>query len=169
MYAPIYTQSEADLLLYVPKRVELEAWSARRLSNRQGSSNPMVAVEPEDQNLPARFSIELSRGDHMSDYSVTLNADYQARGWQSIARYERQVIAHRNRKPCSELFVAPFQPHRHIYSEDAFRRRREWDGCAELLDQGLTSGPQVLGQFLQDLNIRFIDASTHQALFEWMN
>lgn len=175
MQLPIYTQQQADAMIALPKRAVYEAQMyAIAGQHRSGFAIKEFAAHPEDLTQPVRFKILTQANFDLDAYSITLLASWEAGPWQALCRYDVHDSYHPNDN-CVHCGPPPgIEPgvlHVHRYNEAAIRDDWTWDKCATPLaidpEQPLHRQlRQLIGLFVQDMQIRFSDSTTANALFE---
>src|SRR4051812_22388364 len=95
---PIYTQSQVDRLLSMPKVVRWDAW-ANRLKGRPtaGERCAKIEVGPKDESEGTTFWVEARhRTDRRVKTSFTLYAQIPGRQGHAVCRYDVQDQKHTN-------------------------------------------------------------------------
>jgi hypothetical protein len=172
MAAPIYSQAEADAMIAMEKRIEVDAWEKRGSGRASEVDTPVtIDARPENGDVRINFKIEMLRNDRNDTFAISLKGKIEGRPWECFCRYEIQNLDHENDTRCCKPSLIPAGAfHCHLYSERSYEVLDRWDGCAELLDlptdgsfdQQLT---RLRWRFVNDMRIRFSDSGTVEGLF----
>jgi len=166
--AAIYTDEEVRAMVALRKEIPHSEWQNSR-RNRQDADNSVVfhAVSEGHEII---FTIETVTNPILESCSFTLSVEVPPRPRRAIARYSIDDGDHENPLWFQPPEVLGGTPHRHIMSKRAIDEEGKWDACAEVLT-GLRhdNANDLLGRFLADMNIHFVEKETHQSLFGFVN
>lgn len=168
MATSIYTQDEVELMLATPKTMELDAWEGRTTDRKGSPRSVVLSVEAVDRN-DMEFWVEFVKGEWNDSTHVTLKGRIMGRDPRALVRYDLHDGSHDNPSWCGSVFTGSRVPHRHVYSEESLVNDRLWDACAYPLDDLEDNRLKLVGRFIDDMNIRFVDSNTNTQLFDFMN
>lgn len=171
MRALFYSEEEAQALIFMPKRMEVEAWENQTHGRSEDFTVCVMDVRPEhDDDGRIEFKVEMRTNEVTDGLNITLKGRMDKRPWEGFTRYDIHDGLHDNPKWFPPQVIDPYVFHRHVYRERSFAEEERWDKCALPLDLSNVGSPdnlksRLLRRFLADLSIKFADSGTYLRLF----
>lgn len=171
---PIYTQSEADRMLGLPKIAAYET-QIYTIPNfiREGFKTASLSAEA-DPPCEVEFDIATQVNFDIHAYCIVLSGKMGSRPWAALCRYDVHDNPHPNKPDCSQpgiLLPGVFHVHRYNYAR--MIAGGVWDDCAEDLPMEVTATAafsmqlrDLIGRFITDMRLRFSDTATMLELFK---
>lgn len=170
-----YLETEVDWMISLDKIAMYEGEIFDVLGRyRPGfSSKAFEAETVAPQNPPVRFKIRTEANLSVGAYCIVLEGSIGNRPIEGLCRYDVHDSIHSNNCRCCDPppQIFPGQFHAHRYNECTVRRGNNWDKCAALLS--IDDDPnfkrqirQLIGDFIEDMKLKFSDSGTLGTLFE---